>query len=229
MNQSQYIRQKLLKFGYEGLKPVATPLDPKHKLMRAGPDEPAVDVQRYQEIIGCLIYLVSCTRPDLAHAVSVLSQFNSYPTESHHAALKRCCRYLSGTRTHGLFYPKSKSLNITAYSDAAYGNCFDTYRSWSGYAFFLGDSCISWISKKQNSVAMSTTEAEYMSLSVAARQAIWYLHGSQELGLTIPITVRCDNTSAISISNNPIVSNRSKHIAIHYHFVRESVITKSLN
>ena len=72
-------------------------------------------------------------------------------------------------------------------------------------------------------MATSTTEAEYMSLFVAARQAIWYLHGSQEFGLTIPTTVRCDNTSAISIS---IVSNCSKHIAIHYHFVRESVIYK---
>jgi hypothetical protein len=92
----------------------------------------------------------------------------------------------------------------------------------------LGKSLISWLSKKQNSVATSTTEAEYMALSVSARQALWYIHRFQELGLgfTIPATLHCDNTASINISNNPIVSSRTKHIDIHYHYIRERLINK---
>ena len=172
------------------------------------------------------MYLVTCTRPDLAHTVSVLSQFCSHPLEVHHLAVKRVFRYLTGTRSHGLVYPSPSciSLSLEGFSDAAYGNCGDTRRSWSGYIFLLNSCLISWRSTKQHSVATSTTEAEYMALSATARQASWYINGIKELGVKIPVTIKCDNTSTIELSHHSIISQRSKHIDIHYHYVRECLM-----
>jgi len=171
------------------------------------------------------MYLVTCTRPDIAHAVSVLSQFCSHPLEVHHAAVKRVFRYLSGTCSVGLIYSRNTGpLSLVGFSDAGYGNCLDTRRSWSGYGFLLGSSLISWRSTKQHSVSTSTTEAEYMALSVTARHASWYAIGMKELHYQVPIILKCDNTSSINLGHNTIISQRSKHIDIHYHYVRECLI-----
>ena len=229
LTQQQYIRQTLDRFGMLDCKSVLTPLDSKVQLHPAHPDEKPVRQTEYQSITGCINYLVSCTRPDLAHAYSVLSSFNSCPTEAHHQALKRCLRYLSGTQTLGLFYPRRTTTCLTGYTDASYGNCNDTHRSWSGHCFFLEGSCISWSSTRQKTVATSTMESEYMSMAKAARQAHWYRTGLHELGITIPIKLYADNTAAISLARNPVLSDRSRHIDISYHFVRESVINKKID
>ena len=124
------------------LNPVKTPLDPHGKLFKALPDEPAVDTNLYQQYLSSLMYLVTCTCPDLAHAVSVLFQFCSHPLESHHQAVKCVIRYLSRTRDVGLLYSRTNSpLSLIGYSDAGHGNCWDTCRSWQGYCFVLG-SCL---------------------------------------------------------------------------------------
>jgi len=212
------------------LNPVKTPLDPNVKLFKALPDEPAVDTNLYQQYLGSLMYLVSCTRPDLAHAVSVLSQFCSHPLESHHQAVKRVCHYLSGTRNVGLSYSRTNSsLCLIGYSNAGYGNCWDTRRSWQGYCFVLGTCLISWRSTRQHSVSTSTTEAEYMALSTTARQANWYLIGLKELQINVPVTLKCDNSSSIDLSSHSIISQHSKHIDIHYHYVRECLINNKFS
>src|SRR5690606_15504268 len=125
LTQQQYIRQTLDRFGMLDFKSVLTPLDSKVQLHPAHPDHQPVRQTEYQIITGCITYLVSCTRPDLAHAYSVLSSFNSCPTEDHHTALKRCLRYISGTQSLGLYYPRRPTKRLTGYSDASYGNCND--------------------------------------------------------------------------------------------------------
>jgi hypothetical protein len=165
LSQEQFINKILERFGLSDCRPVLTPLDPKCHLTKADPtSEPILNPTLYQQMIGSLMYLVTCTRPDLAFSVSFLSQFSVHPVQRHHTAVKRVFRYLQGTRQLKLVYPRNGKLELTGYSDASYANCPDTRRSYSGYTFFLGDCAISWMSKKQQSVSTSTTEAEYMAL-----------------------------------------------------------------
>ena len=163
------------------------------------------------------MYLVTCTRPDIGFAVSFLSRFSSHPLEYHHTAVKRVFRYLAGTRSLSLVYIRHNDvpLLITGFSDADYTSCHDTRRSVTGYAFMLNCCAISWLSKKQNSVSSSTTESEYMALATTARQALWYINGLTQLGHTIPVELKANNTSSINIAENPINNPRTKHIDSH--------------
>src|SRR5690606_19148660 len=198
--------------------------DPNHRLMAAGPDDTRADKTLYQQIIGSLMYLVTATRPDLAYTITHLSQFNSDPSQTHYVAAKRVLKYLKGTRDFRLVYPFGQPLRLSGYSDASYGNCFDTRRSFSGYLFQLGHSTISWRSRKQKSVSTSTCEAEYMALSLTCRHFVWLKNAIKELlKLDIPSVLFCDNSAAIDIAHNPKVNDRSKHIDIAYHYTRERV------
>ena len=128
-------------------------------------------------MIGALLYLVTCTRPDLAFVISFLSQFSSCPLKSHHTAVKHVFRYISGTKSFTLKYfqcsnTSASPFSLHGYSDVDFANCLDTHRSFSSYYFMLGDAIISWWTQKQQSVAISTTEAEYMALSLTSRQAV---------------------------------------------------------
>ena len=215
----------------ENSRPVSTPIDPKAPLVKADESEPAYEKQRYQQMIGSLIYLVTCTCPDLGFVVSFLSRFSSHPLLCHHTAVKRVFRYLAGTRTTSLIYTCCSSMDIplliTVYSDADYASCRDTRRSISGYVFLLNGCAISWLSKKQNSVSTSTTESEYMALATTARQALWYINGLSQLGFTIPVKLKADNTSSINVAENPINNPKTKYIDVSYHFTREQLIRKS--
>ena len=143
---------------------VSTPIESNHRLREAENAEDLVDAPRYQPIIGSLMYLVSATRPDLVYTISHLSQFCSNPSKSHLGAAKRVLRYLKGTVDRKLIYKFGAPLTLNGFCDASYGNCIDTRRSFSGYVFQLGETCISWKSRKQRTVAHSTCEAEYMTL-----------------------------------------------------------------
>jgi hypothetical protein len=167
------------------------------------------------------MYLVTGTRPDLAHTVSLLSQFSSCPTEAHLTAVKHTLRYLNKTKDWTLFYPANEPLVLEGYADADYAACLDTRRSFSGYVFRLGKSVISWRSRKQTSVSTSTTESEYVALSLACRQMQWFQKAFADLRIDVQCALRCDNTGAISIAENDQVNDRTKHIDIHYHKVRE--------
>jgi len=221
LSQSTYAKQILERFQLENAKTVSTPMDPNSHLLKANEDETPHEQNLYQQMIGSLMYLVTGTRPDLAHSVSFLSQFSSNPQPSHHSAVKRVFKYLNGTRNFSLFFPRDGKLQLIGYSDADHGKNLSDRKSYSGYVFLLGNCPISWLSKKQTSVAISTTEAEYMAMSLTARQAIWYRNGFKEFKLTVPITLLTDSQSGMKLANNPILQQRTKHIAIHYHFTRE--------
>jgi hypothetical protein len=146
--QEQYIDKILKRFGLSDCHSVATPIDSKCQLTQADENEPIHEQNLYQQMIGSLMYLVTCTRPDLAFAVSFLSQFPSHPTPIHHTAVKRVFRYIKGTRNYHLTYPQNGSLQLTRYPDEPYATCISTRRSYSGYVFYLGKCAISWVSRK---------------------------------------------------------------------------------
>jgi len=237
ISQQSYIERILERFGMSDSRPVATPLDPNMPLRKSEPGTELADISEYQRIIGSLMYAVTGTRPDLAHTVTLLSQFSSAPNQVHLQAAKRVLRYLRGTTDWDLHYPRgpeSTPLGLTCYSDSSYASNLDDRRSFSGYVARLGEASISWASKKQKSVAVSTTEAEYMAMSTASRHLTWLQRAMAELKqTTIPGTVATknhdidyllgDNQGALELARNHRISERTKHIDVHYHHVREQL------
>lgn len=172
LHQRRHIQEVLAKFGMSDCKPVSTPLEPGSKFEKGDNDTPFP----YQCLVGCLMYVAINTRPDIAHALSVLSQFNTCYSEEHVTAAKRVLRYLKGTINDCLVFKKSKDESeviINGYVDADWGNDNNDRKSYTGYVFKLGGNVISWESRKQQSVALSSTEAEYMSLTEGAKEAIY--------------------------------------------------------
>ena len=229
LGQPAYTRRVLERFGMEDCKPVSTPADPSVKLVKEGTDSKLADVSKYQSAVGSLLYISQWTRPDIAFAVSNVAKFCSKPTEEHYTAVKRIMRYLKGTIDHGLLYPTNESQGFVGFSDADWAGDINDRRSTSGYLFKLGACTISWRSKKQVCVALSTAEAEYIALSAAAQESVWLNRLLNELGECYDYCViKEDNQSAISMSKNPTFHGRGKHIDIKYHFVRDLVGKRSI-
>ena len=177
----------------------------------------------YSSAVGSLMYAMTATRPDIAFAVSALSAFMANPGEKHWIALKRVLRYLQGTRHYTLVLGGSQ-VELRGWCDADWGTDKDTRRSVTGYIFKVGNGVISWQSKRQPTVATSSTEAEYMSVSYAAREAAFLHQLLAELGYKQGcITLHCDNQSCIALCNNPAYHQRSKHIDVQHNFIREKV------
>ena len=170
MNQRGYVDDLLKRFGMVDSKPVATPMSQGTKLARNEKiDSTQVDVP-YRELVGALMYLSVCTRPDITHAASYLSQFNNCYDSDHWTAAKRVLRYLKGTRDVGLIYGKT-SDPLTGFVDADWANCEIDRKSYTGFVFILAGCPISWESRKQRTVALSSMEAEYMAISDATKEA----------------------------------------------------------
>lgn len=184
--------------------------------------EPLSDPTLYRRLVGSLVYL-TVTRPDIAHAVHILSQFVSDPRRLHLTAVYRLLRYLRSTATMGLHYSHDSPTILRAFSDADYGGCLDTRRSTTGYCVFLGNSLLSWKSKKQETVSKSSTEAEYRAMSTTCSEVVWLRRLLADFGIhsSSPTPMYCDNESAVKIATNPIFHERTKHIEIDCHFVRE--------
>jgi hypothetical protein len=173
-----------------------------------------------------LVYLVTCTRPDLAYPISYLSQCLAEPSKSHLTAAKCLLWYIKGTKDIKLSFPRSDASEITleGYSDSDYGNCLDTRQRISGNLVQLNNSTICWRSKKQKSVATSTCEAEYMALALAMKQWIWLTNALEELNVPVSnAAMFCDNKAAIDIAYNHNIGDRSKHIDVAYHLLRKIV------
>ena len=189
-----------------------------------------VDESRYRSLIGCLMYLIA-TRPDLMFAVSLLSRFMHCASELHFKAAKRVLRYIKGTVDFGIMFKKSENLKLVGYSDSDHAGSCDDMRSTSGYVFSFGSGCFSWSSKKQDVVAQSTAEAEYVAAAGAVNQALWLrklledLKHTQEEGTEIYV----DNQAAIAISNNPVFHGRTKHFKIKFYFLREVQKSKEIS
>ena len=205
-------------------KSVSTPLAPGTGLRKAIEEDTLVERQKYQSMIGSLQYYVTGSRPDLAFSITYLSQYNSNSQPEHHTAAKHVFRYLQGTKNWTLNYNISKPLALEGFSDSDFTNCPDTRRSYSGYIFKLGGNTICWKARKQNLVASSTTEAEYIALAMACNQYLWLRQALRDLRLPeIPHALFEDNNSAIDLSTNAHIHDRSKHIDIKYHRTQELV------
>jgi hypothetical protein len=165
LSQTAYIDSILSRFGFQAWNPTLLPIDQGTTLTRSNPEDVLKDIKTYQSIIGSIMYLVIGTRPDVTFWISFLAQFYSAPNKLHVAAVKCCHPYIKGTRHLTFLFLYGGTMFITGFSDSDYGNCIDSRRSVSGYKFKPGNFTISWQKQKQNSVSISTTEAEYVALS----------------------------------------------------------------
>ena len=210
----------------EECKLVSTPAEASIKL-RIDSTRESVNPTLFKSLVGSLRYL-TFTRPDIMYAVGLVSRYMEKPKQDHFMAAKRILRYIKGTLNNGLFYTHSQNSKLVGYSDSDYGGDLDDGKSTSGYAFHIGSAIFSWSSKKQQTVALSTCEAEYIAAAGSTCQAIWlgYILGELNLAKEDPVTIYVDNKSAISLAKNPVSHSRSKHINIKYHFLREQVNDK---
>ncbi|XP_072090610.1 secreted RxLR effector protein 161-like [Arachis hypogaea] len=185
---------------------------------------PLEDVKPYRRLIGRLIYLTN-TRPDICYAVSKLSQFLDCATDEHFKAALHILRYLKHAPSKGLLFDCSCDLSLRGFINSDLGTCPDTRRSVFGYYFFLGNSLVSWKSKKQQTVARSSSEAEYRTMTLATCEGIWliYILNSFRITLVKPMTLFCDSQSARHIASNPVFHERTKHIEIDCHKVKQKV------
>ncbi|KAJ9549049.1 hypothetical protein OSB04_021592 [Centaurea solstitialis] len=199
-----------------------TPMSPSCAL-DSDPDGKAVDVTTYRGMIGSLMYLTA-SRPDIMFSTCLCARYQSKPKESHLKAVKRIFRYLKGTVNLGLWYPKGSGYELTGYTDADHGGCKLDRKSTTGHIQFLGDKLVSWASKKQNCVSLSTAEAEYVAAASCCSQIIWMRTQLRDYGFKFDkIPIYCDSKSAIAISCNPVQHTKTKHIDIRYHFIKDHV------
>jgi hypothetical protein len=222
LSQRKYVLDLLSDTGMLGCRPALTPIEQNHRLTSAS-GQP-VDREQYQRLVGRLIYL-SHTRPDIAFAVSVVSQFMHDPKTHHMEAVNRIIRYLKGCPGRGLLYKSNGSLQVECYTDADWAGSLDDRRSTSGYCTFVGGNLVTWRSKKQNVVARSTAEAEFRAMAHGICEVLWLKIILLELGLFHgkPLMLYCDNKAALDIANNPVQHSRTKHIEIDRHFIKEKL------
>ena len=222
LNQSKYCKELLKKYEMDSCKESSTPMATSNYLDADESGKP-FDSTKYRGLIGSLLYLTA-SRPDIMFSVCMCARFQSNPKESHFAIAKRILKYLKGTINVGLWYPKGASFNLVGYSDADFAGCKLDRKSTSGTCHLLGSSLVSWHSKKQASVALSTAEAEYVAAGSCCAQTLWLKQQLFDYGLKLDhIPIRCDNTSAINLTKNPILHSRTKHIEIRHHFIRDHV------
>jgi len=205
--------------------PMPTPMVHSSRLSSsAGTQLTDIETSAYRRLIGKLIYLTN-TRPDIAFAVNNLSQFISSPTNLHQQAAFRLLRYLKGNLGNEIFFPSNSTLQLRGFSDSDWATCSETRKSVTGYCIFLGDSLVSWKSKKQQTLSKSSSEAEYRALATTTCEIQWLTYILQDLGLPYiqPATIFCDNQSAIHIASNQVFHERTKHIEIDCHIVRNKI------
>ncbi|GJQ99103.1 ribonuclease H-like domain-containing protein [Tanacetum coccineum] len=224
LSQQKYATEVLERAGMLTCNPCRTPVDTDSKLAAAG--DPVSDPTLYRRLAGALQYL-TFTRPDISYAVQQVCLFMHDPREPHFSALKRILRYVRGTLTSGLQLYSSTTSSLVAYSDADWAGCPTTRRSTSGYCVFLGNNLLSWSSKRQFTLSRSSAEAEYRGVANAVAETCWLRNLLRELHtpLSTATIVYCDNVSAVYLSSNPVQHQRTKHIEIDIHFVRDLVTT----
>jgi hypothetical protein len=228
ISQTALIDRIISTFGQQSAPPVSTPMDSNVTLRRPSADEVPSSEELalpYRSLVGSLMYLAVGTRPDLSYSVSKLTQFLNCFRFSHWNAALRVVRYLIGSRSLALTLGGTSEINLVGFSDSLYADCPDTRRSCMGYCFSLGGGVISWSSRKQKTIACSTTDAEYIALSEACRETMWLRHFAHELGIlkTISTLLLCDNNGARVLAYDPLHHTRSKHIDVRHHYIRERV------
>ncbi|CAL5435892.1 unnamed protein product [Camellia sinensis] len=232
LSQEKYVERVIEKFNMKDAKPVSTPLANHFKLSKnscpsSTKERQEMEAIPYSSAVGSLMYAMVSTRPDIAHAVGVVSRFLSNPEKEHWEAVKWILRYLKGTTKVCLCFRDAKPV-LEGYTDSDMAGDLDGRKSTSGLLFTFAGGAVSWQSKLQKCVALSTTEAEYIAAAEAGKEMLWLKRFLQELGLKQEkFTVHCDSQSAIDLSKNSMYHSRTKHIDVRYHWIRE-VMDKQL-
>lgn len=224
LTQTSYIEQMIERFRMEGCSPAATPAD--GVLRRSDTEETGVDVSEYRQLVGSMLYAAMMTRPDIGFAIQALSRHLHNPGKEHWVAAKRVLRYLSGTKDLGIKYgARDQGTRLIGYSDSDWANDVDTRRSTTAYVYTVTGGAVSWMSRLQATVALSSTEAEYMSACAGAQEAKHLRGVMASMGFMQegPTVIHEDNQGCIALANNPITQQRSKHIDIRYHFTRDLI------
>lgn len=237
LSQAKYAEAILERFNMTNCKPAATPLSPGHKLYQST-DEELNEIKSekipYRNTVGSLMYLSQCTRPDLTHAVGVLSQHLEKPSAQHWDAVTHVLRYLRGTTNLGIVYRGSSQATIhglesstcpISHCDADWAGDRSTRRSTTGYIFQLAGGPISWRSRLQPTVALSSTEAEYRAVTEAGQELLWLRRMMEKFGFSdsSPTVLMSDSLGAIHLTSKSIFHGRTKHVEIQYHWIREVV------
>ncbi|KAL6565862.1 hypothetical protein OROHE_004917 [Orobanche hederae] len=225
--QRKYTLDIITEAGLLGAKPATFPIEQNHKLGLATGAK-LTDKESYRRLVGRLVYL-SVTRPDLAYSVHILSQFMQEPRQEHWDAALRVVRYLKGTPGQGILLSADCDLSLQGWCDSDWASCPLTRRSLTGWLVFLGQSPISWKTKKQHTVSKSSAEAEYRAMAAITCELKWLKGLLLSLGVhhSKAIPLFCDSQSALHIARNPVYHERTKHIEVDCHFVRDA-ITKGL-
>jgi hypothetical protein len=240
IDQHVYVKEKLNEFNMHECKMMKTPEQSGVKLIEAEDDERLDDkhTKVMRGIVGSVMYASVSTRPDITHAVNMVARFMAKPGNHHLLAAKCILRYLQGTQHLGLVYQKdegmkdhgdNKMVTVTGYCDSDWGGDLVT-RTTTGYCVFVNNNLVSWNTKKQQTVATPSAEAEVMASVEVVKEVKWLQQMLSELGCTVktPTIVFCDNQSAIRISEKDVQHDRTKHIDIKYHFVKDELRSKNI-
>jgi hypothetical protein len=222
LSQEKYTKDLLKRLKMEKCKPIKTPMPTNGHLDLDEGGNP-VDQTLYRSMIGSLLYLTA-SRPDIMFSVCMCARFPANPKKAHLSVVKRILWYLKHTPRAGLWYLKGATFELISYSDSNYVGCKIDKKSTSGGCHLLGRSLVSWTSKKQNSVALSTAEAEYIAAGAYCTQILYMKQTLLDYGVVLEkVPLLCDNESAVKFANNPVQHSRTKHIDIRHHFLRDHV------
>ncbi|RVW17554.1 Retrovirus-related Pol polyprotein from transposon RE1 [Vitis vinifera] len=226
LSQRKYILDLLAEVGLLECKPADIPIVQNHKLGEYV-DQVLADKQRYQRLVGKLIYL-SHTRPDIVYAMSVVSQFMHRPSEDHMDAVMRILHYLKSSPRKGLMFSKNGHLKVVGYTNADWAGNITNRKSTTGYFTFVGGNLVTWRSKKQKVVALSSAEAEFQGMVKEICELIWLKKLLAEIGVapSSEMNLFCDNTAAIAISHNPVQHDRTKHVEVDRNFIKQNLEEK---
>jgi hypothetical protein len=227
--QRQYPLNKLFEYGMTSCKPISIPLEQNVKFSSHERDL-VEDTTMYRHIVGSLIYM-TITRPDLSYGVGMVSQFMQTPRKPHLDVVRHILRYIKHTLQCGIFYEAKSQLQVHGYTNANWADNVLDRRLTSGFMFSFGSGDVSWSSKKQPTVALSSMEAEYRGAAIIACEVVWLQKLFSDLGQSMdaPVVIYCDNINSILLANNSVYHDRTKHIEVHYHFIKEKVLAKEID
>ena len=226
IDQQHYIEKIIERFDFERAHPKHTPMTSSSKLVASPRTAPDPTLQkRYQSMVGSLMYAMLGSRPDICFTVNKLAQYGLNPDEEHLAAAQRVFQYLKATRDHRLMYNGDTGSELIGWCDADWASDPDTRRSTTGYVFQIGSGSVAWATRKQRTVALSSTESEYMALTESLQHAIWtaQILRNLDFGFDLPISIKSDSKGARDLAKNNIFHKLSKHIEIRYHYIREKI------
>ncbi|XP_062118705.1 secreted RxLR effector protein 161-like [Humulus lupulus] len=187
------------------------------------------DGAMYRQMVGSLIYL-TLTRSDISYAIGVTSRYMQHPKKPHLEAVRRMLGYVKDSINNGLLYKKGDEVKIVGYCDVDYAGDHDTRRSTTGYVFKLGSGVVSWYSKRQPTVSLSTIEAKYRAAAMAAKESTWLMQLMKDLHQSTDnaMSLYFDNHYVIRLAENLVFHARTKHVEVHYHFLREKVLQEEI-